>query len=77
MFPYTEDCNCILVRRAKACQFQTVILCYVQIPSQLFDLRAVCRGNNELFLVPWNKYIRLNITTILRHTTVCYWSSTL
>ena len=34
-------------------QFQTVILCYVQIPSQLFDLRAVCRGNNELFLVPW------------------------
>ena len=27
-----------------------IILCYVQIPSQLFDLRAVCRGNNELFL---------------------------
>ena len=22
---------------------------------QLFDLRAVCRGNNELFFVPWNK----------------------
>jgi hypothetical protein len=29
-------------------QFQTVIVCYVQIPSQLFDLRAVCRRNNEL-----------------------------
>jgi hypothetical protein len=35
-----------------------VILCYVQIPSQLFDLRAVCRGNNELFLVPWNKTLK-------------------
>ena len=34
----------------KARQFQTVIVCYVQIPSQLFDPRAVCRGNNELFL---------------------------
>jgi hypothetical protein len=45
-----------LVRREKACQFQTVILCYVQIPSQLF--RAVCRGNNELFLVPWNKIFK-------------------
>ena len=33
-------------------------LCYVQIPSQLFDLRAVCRGNNELFLVPWNKTLK-------------------
>ena len=31
------------------------LLSYVQIPSQLFDLRAVCRGNNELILVPWNK----------------------
>jgi hypothetical protein len=40
----------LLVRRAKARQFQPVILCYVQIPSQLFDLRAVCRGNNELFI---------------------------
>jgi hypothetical protein len=45
-------------RRANARQFQTVILCYVQIPSQLFDLRAVCRGNNELFLVPWNKILK-------------------
>ena len=45
-------------RRAKACQFQTVILCYVQTPSQLFDLRAVCRRNNELFLVPWNKSLK-------------------
>jgi hypothetical protein len=44
-----------LVRRAKARQFQTVILCYVQISSQLFDLR---RGNNELFLVPWNKTLK-------------------
>jgi len=44
-----------LLRRAKARQFQTVIWCYVQIPSQLLDLRAVCRGNNELFVVPWNK----------------------
>ena len=25
------------------------------IPSQLFD---VCRGNNELFLVPWNKTLK-------------------
>jgi hypothetical protein len=25
--------------------FNTVILCYVQIPSQLFDLRAVCQFN--------------------------------
>jgi hypothetical protein len=25
---------------------------------QLFDLRAVCRGNNELFLVPWNKTLK-------------------
>ena len=48
----------ILVRRAKERQFQTVILCYVQIPSQLFDLRAVCRGNNELFRVPWNKKLK-------------------
>ena len=38
--------------------FNTVILCYVQIPSQLFDLRAVCHGNNELFLVPWNKTLK-------------------
>ena len=30
----------------------------VQIPSQLFDLRAVCRGNNKLFLVPWNKTLK-------------------
>ena len=30
----------------------------VQIPSKLFDLRAVCRGNNELFLVPWNKTLK-------------------
>jgi hypothetical protein len=45
----------LLVRRAKARQFQTVILCYVQISSQLFDLR---RGNNELFLVPWNKTLK-------------------
>ena len=36
----------------------TVILSYVQIPSQLFDLRAVCRGNNELFLVPIILYYR-------------------
>ena len=43
---------------AKARQFQTVMLCYVQIPSQLFDLRAVCRGNNELVLVPWNKTLK-------------------
>jgi hypothetical protein len=52
-----------LVRRATARQFQTVILCYVQIPSQLFDLpvRAVCRGNNELFLVPWNKALNVLI----------------
>jgi len=35
-----------------------VILCYVQIPSQLFDLRAVCRWNNELFLFPWNKVLK-------------------
>ena len=35
-----------------------VSLYYVQIPSQLFDLRAVCRGNNELFLVPWNKTLK-------------------
>ena len=35
-----------------------VSLCYVQIPSHLFDLRAVCRGNNELFLVPWNKTLK-------------------
>jgi hypothetical protein len=48
----------LLIRRAKARQFQTVILCYVQIPSQLVDLRAVCRGNNELFLVPWNKTLK-------------------
>jgi hypothetical protein len=33
-------------------------LCYVQIPSQLFDLRAVCCGNNELFLAPWNKTLK-------------------
>ena len=26
--------------------------------KQLFDLRAVCRGNNELFLVPWNKTLK-------------------
>ena len=25
---------------------------------QLFDLRAVCRWNNELFLVPWNKTLK-------------------
>ena len=25
---------------------------------QLVDLRAVCRGNNELFLVPWNKTLK-------------------
>ena len=25
---------------------------------QLFDLRAVCRGNNELFFVPWNKTLK-------------------
>ena len=31
---------------------------YGQIPSQLFDLRAVCRGNNELFLVPRNKTLK-------------------
>ena len=48
----------LLIRRAKARQFQTVILCYVQIPSQLVDLRAVCRGNNELILVPWNKTLK-------------------
>jgi len=47
-----------LVRRAKVRQFQTVILCYVQIPSQLFDPRAVCRGNNDLFFVPWNKALK-------------------
>ena len=42
----------------KRAKFQTVMLCYVQIPSQLFDLRAACRGNNELFLVPWNKTLK-------------------
>ena len=26
--------------------------------SELFDLRAVWRGNNELFLVPWNKTLK-------------------
>jgi hypothetical protein len=26
--------------------------------SQLFVLRAVCRRNNELFLVPWNKTLK-------------------
>ena len=40
------------------CRFPHSYLTYVQIPSQLFDLRAVCRGNNELFLVPWNKTLK-------------------
>ena len=30
----------------------------MQIHTQLFDLRAVCRGNNELFLVPWNTTLK-------------------
>jgi hypothetical protein len=30
----------------------------MKIRSQLFDLRAVCRGNDELFLVPWNKTLQ-------------------
>ena len=30
----------------------------VQIPSQIFDLRTVCLGNNDLFLVPWNKTLK-------------------
>ena len=34
------------------------LLWYVQIPSQLFDLRAVCRGNNELFLVSRNETLK-------------------
>ena len=42
----------------KRAKFQTVILCFVQIPSQLFDLRAVCCRNNELFLVPWNTTLK-------------------
>jgi len=42
----------------QSAQFQTVILCYMQISSQLFDLRAVFPGNNELFLVPWNKTLK-------------------
>ena len=48
---------------------QTVILCYVQIPSQLFDLRAVCSGNNELFLVPWNTTLKY-----LKYFLLCFYS---
>jgi hypothetical protein len=65
-----------LLRRAKVRQFQTVILCYVQIPSQLFDLRAVCRGNNELFLVPCNKTLKyLNyflLVSIVKNNNILY-----
>jgi hypothetical protein len=58
----------LLVRRVKARQFQTVILCNVQITSQLFALCAVCRGNNELSLVPWNKTLKyLNYLLALLH----------
>ena len=57
-FDVLREITSYWVRRAKAHQFQTVILCYVQIPSQLFDLRAVCRGNNELFLVPLKKTLK-------------------
>ena len=32
---------------------------------RLFDLRAVCRGNNELFLVPWNKTLKYLIISCL------------
>jgi hypothetical protein len=37
----------------------------VQIPPQLFDLRAACRENNELFLVPWNKTLNILIISCL------------
>jgi hypothetical protein len=35
------------------------------IPSKLFDKRAVCRGNNELILVPWNKILNILIISCL------------
>ena len=34
------------------------ILITFHFTSQLFDLRAACRGNNEVFLVPWNKTLK-------------------
>ena len=49
----------------------------MQIPSQLFDLRAVCRGNNELFLVPWNKtlkylnYFLLGFYSKVKYNNIC------
>ena len=48
----------IIGSTCKSVPISNSYLCYVQIPSQLFDLRAVCRGNNELFLVPWNKTLK-------------------
>ena len=40
--------------------------------SELFDLRAVCRGNNELFLVPWNKTLKyLNYFLLGFYRSVC------
>jgi uncharacterized protein YacL len=53
--------------------FQTVMLCYVQIPSQLFDLRAVCCGNNELFLVPWNKTLKYLIISCFINMSIEYY----
>jgi hypothetical protein len=41
----------------KRANFKQLVCATCRFP-QLFDLRAVCRGNNELFLVPWNKYLR-------------------
>ena len=38
----------------KRANFKQLFCATCRFP-QLFDLRAVCRGNSELFLVPWNK----------------------
>ena len=41
----------------KRANFKQLFCATCRFP-RLFDLRAVCRGNNELFLVPWNKTLK-------------------
>ena len=43
-------------------------LCYVQIPSQLFDLRAVCRGIMSYFLFHGIKLLNIFIISCLVST---------
>ena len=42
----------------KRANFKQLFCATCRFPHKLFDLRAVCRGNNELFLVPCNKTLK-------------------